>query len=266
MPVLSIWPIPAFLIWAGTWAVYTLLSAWVGSSLWPMVVACTIGIVFSVLGTTRARQIAMALGFPLSWLLSGVGSVPPWSWLIPLVLALLIYPLHSWRDAPFFPTPLNALRELPSHAALGKGALILDAGSGLGDGLKALRLAYPEAIFWGIEASWPLQILSTLRCPWARIMRGNIWLEDWSSCQMLYLFQRPETMARAVAKAEQELKAGAWLISLEFEATELKPKAVVQASAERPVWLYQQPFNRANPSAGGRSGYSVSSCNVDRDK
>jgi len=225
--------------------VYTLLSTWAGLSPWPMVVACAMGIVFSVMGTTRARQMAMALGFPSSWLLSGVGSVPSWSWLIPLALALLIYPIRSWRDAPFFPTPVNALRELPSHATLAKGALILDAGSGLGDGLKALRRAYPDALFWGVESSWPLRILSALRCPWARITYGDIWLEDWGSCDMLYVFQRPETMVRAAAKAAQELKAGAWLISLEFEATELRPHAVVLAGAERPVWLYQQPFKRA---------------------
>ena len=214
-----------------------------------MGLACTVGLVFSVLGSTRPRQIAMALGFPLSFVLLGAGSVPAWSWLIPLALALLIYPVHSWRDAPFFPTPLNALRELPSHASVAKGALIIDAGSGLGDGLKALRLAYPEAKFQGIESSWPLRILSALRCPWAKIVRGDIWLQDWRSCQMLYLFQRPESMARAVAKAERELQPGAWLVSLEFEASELKPKAVAKAGGERLVWLYQQPFSRVNLSA-----------------
>jgi len=248
MPALSIWPISAFLIWAGSWAVYLLLAALLGSLPWAMVLACATGIVFSVLAGTRPRQIAVAVGFPLSFLLSGMGSVPAWYWLIPLVLALLIYPVRSWRDAPLFPTPLNALIELSSHANLARGELILDAGSGLGDGLKALRLAYPEAKFRGIESSWPLQILSALRCPWAEIVRGDIWLVDWSSCQMLYLFQRPESMARAVAKAERELKPGAWLVSLEFEANELKPKAKFQASAKRSVWLYQQPFERLKPA------------------
>lgn len=246
---MSLWPISAFLIWAATWAVYTLLAAWVEAPLWPMLTACATGLVFSVLGSTRARQLAMALGFPLSFLLSGAGSVPSWSWLILLALALLIYPLRSWRDAPFFPTPLNALLELPGRASLAKGALILDAGSGLGDGLKALRLAYPVARFQGIESSWLLRGLSALRCPWANIVHADIWQEDWSSCQMLYVFQRPETMARAVAKAEQELKTGAWLVSLEFEAAELKPKARIQLSAQRQIWLYQQPFSRVNQAA-----------------
>jgi hypothetical protein len=61
----------------------------------------------------------------------------------------------------------------------------------------------------------------------------------------VYLFQRPETMPHAVAKARENMKPGAWLVSLEFEATELTPTAVVQASADRPVWLYQAPFKPA---------------------
>jgi hypothetical protein len=59
---------------------------------------------------------------------------------------------------------------------------------------------------------------------------------------MVYLFQRPETMDRAALKASQELKHGAWMVSLEFEAQGLVPTAVGQAGENRPIWLYQQPF------------------------
>jgi hypothetical protein len=62
---------------------------------------------------------------------------------------------------------------------------------------------------------------------------------------MVYLFQRPETMERAALKASQELKRGAWMVSLEFEAQGLVPTAVGQASENRPIWLYQQPFQWA---------------------
>jgi hypothetical protein len=61
---------------------------------------------------------------------------------------------------------------------------------------------------------------------------------------MVYLFQRPESMPRAVEKAEAELRRGAWLVSLEFEARELMPDAMVDSRNGRPVWLYQVPFKR----------------------
>ena len=68
-----------------------------------------------------------------------------------------------------------------------------------------------------------------------------MWAEDWSPYAMVYLFQRPESLPRAVAKATWELAPGAWLASLEFEATELEPQAVLR-SGDRPVWLYRAPF------------------------
>jgi hypothetical protein len=69
-----------------------------------------------------------------------------------------------------------------------------------------------------------------------------MWKDDWSTYDMVYLFQRPETMPRAVAKAVAELKLGGWLVSLEFPALELQPHARVEAVEGKPVWIYQAPF------------------------
>lgn len=229
------------------------------ASPWPAVLACALGVLFSVLGSTRSRQLALALGFPLSLWLSGAAPVPSWAWLAPLVLALLIYPMRSWRDAPLFPTPLLALCEVPRHVPLPSGAAVLDAGCGLGDGLRALRVAYPEARFFGIETSWPLRVMAAIRCPWATIRQGDIWREDWHSYDLVYLFQRPESMDRAVLKARAELKPGAWLVSLEFVAAAIEPTAVVYVGGDRPVWMYQQPFQfvadrKARNKTGRRPG------------
>jgi len=199
------------------------------------------GVAASVLGQSWWRRLMIALGFPLSLASSGVASMPAWAWLLPLLLLLLIYPLNAWRDAPLFPTPKNALNELAAHIKQAQAALILDAGCGLGDGLIALRQAYPHAALHGLEWSWPLRALCALRCPWARVRQGDIWQADWSGYDLVYLFQRPESMARAAAKAQAELKPGAWLVSLEFEATTLQPDAVLTTVPGKPVWLYRQP-------------------------
>jgi SAM-dependent methyltransferase len=184
----------------------------------------------------------IGLGFPLSLLLTQSASLPAWVWLVPLLALLLIYPLNAWRDAPLFPTPRYALNDLAAQAPLAPSALILDAGCGLGDGLKALRSAYPAAQLTGIEWSWPLRALCALRCPWATVRQGDIWTADWSGFDMVYLFQRPESMPRAVAKANAELKPGAWLVSLEFEASALKSFARLDTVEGKPVWVYRVPF------------------------
>ncbi len=69
--------------------------------------------------------------------------------------------------------------------------------------------------------------------------RGDIWKADWSAYDMVYLFQRPESMPRAIEKARAELKPSSWLVSLEFEAVGLTPLAKLEGSKGKPVWVYQ---------------------------
>ncbi len=228
--------------WGGAWVLFMALQA-TGMGTWlALALATALGVVCSLLAGTWWRRVATGLGFPLSLALSGMASLPAWAWLLPLALLLLIYPLNAWHDAPLFPTPAHALRDLATQAPLPPGALVLDAGCGLGDGLKALREAYPAAVLHGLEWSWLLGGLSALRCPWARVRQGDIWLADWKAYTMVYLFQRPESMPRAVEKARAQLQPGAWLASLEFEARTLVPQATLLCPDGRPVWLYRAPF------------------------
>lgn len=238
------WPLPALLTWGLAWGLYRAATA-LGMPAWlALALACVAGVLASALGTTPWRRGLIALGFPLSVLLTGGLAFAPWVWLLPLALLLLVYPLNAWRDAPLFPTPTDALAALPGVAPLPQGAAVLDGGCGLGAGLRALRTAYPGAKFHGMEWSWPLRALCALRCPWAQVRQGDLWRSDWRPFALVYLFQRPESMARAVAKAEAELKPGAWLVSLEFEATELRPQAQLRAPDGRPVWVYRAPLQR----------------------
>lgn len=230
--------------WGGSWLCYGLLeksgmTTWLALSL-----ATVLGVLLSVFAGTFWRRVAVAAGFPLSLLLSGAVSLPAWAWLLPLVIVALVYPMNAWRDAPLFPTPAEALAGMAISAPLKPGASILDAGCGLGHGLRALRSAYPQATLHGIEWSWPLRALTALLCPWAKIRQGDMWGADWSIHDMVYLFQRPETMPRAVEKAAAELRAGAWLASLEFPAEDLQATAVLRTVEGKPVWLYRVPFRR----------------------
>lgn len=241
MPARLRWPLPALLVWGLSWALFWALRQAQVNSLLALALGSALGVTFSFLGQSWWRRSIVALGFPLSLVLSGGVALPGWAWLIPLVVLLLIYPLNAWRDAPLFPTPVDALCDLAQQVPLAAGALVLDAGSGLGDGLKALKKAYPAAQLHGLEWSWPLRFLSALRCPWARVRQGDMWRADWSPYAMVYLFQRPESMARAMAKAVAELPPGAWLVSLEFEVKGATPHATVLGADGRPVWVYRVP-------------------------
>ncbi len=236
------WPAPALLAWAGAWALYWLLGQAGWSQTLSLLLASALGVTTSLVAGSWWRKAIVAAGFPVSAAISGAAVFPPWSWLALLVVLALIYPLHAWRDAPLFPTPAKALQSLASSAPLPSGALLLDAGCGLGHGLMALRSAYPDARLHGIEWSWPLRAWCALRCPWAQVRQGDIWRADWGPYALVYLFQRPESMSRAVAKASAEMRTGSWLVSLEFEARELAAQAVLSVPDGRPLWLYRVPF------------------------
>ena len=233
------WPLPALLAWAVAWALVLGLRAAGTPVLLALVAGTLLGVVGSVWGGSWWRRAVVGSGFPLSLALSGALAVPAWAWLLPLGLLLLVYPINAWRDAPLFPTPEGALDHLPDLAPLPPGARALDAGCGLGQGLQALRRAYPLAELHGLEWSRSLRLLCAWRCPWAKVTQGDIWRADWSGYQLVYLFQRPESMARALAKARAELRPGAWLVSLEFPVGGESPSGRLDGVQGRPVWLYQ---------------------------
>jgi SAM-dependent methyltransferase len=227
------------LAWGAAWGLFLGLRAAGSPVLLALLGGTLLGVLGSVWGGSWWRRGLIGLGFPLSLALSGVLAVPAWVWLLPLALLLLVYPLNAWRDAPLFPTPEGALDDLPELAPLMPGARVLDAGCGLGQGLQALRRAYPLAELHGLEWSRPLRLLCAWRCPWAQVTQGDIWRADWSGYQLVYLFQRPESMARALAKARAELRPGAWLVSLEFAVDGVPPTGRLEGVQGRPVWLYQ---------------------------
>ncbi|QHJ01530.1 class I SAM-dependent methyltransferase [Xylophilus rhododendri] len=240
------WPLPALLTWASCWVCWLGLRSVDVTPLIALFTTTLLGVLCALPQPRRSRRLMVAAGYPLSFAALGAASVPAWAWLLPLALLALVYPVRAWHDAPLFPTPPRALEMLPKTVSLADGAVVLDAGCGLGDGLIALRAAYPRAALRGTEWSWPLRLGCALRCPWARVRQGDIWQDDWSAVDMVYLFQRPESMGRAASKAVVELRPGAWLVSLEFplpdEHADLEAHAVPDTGG-KPVWAYRRGPN-----------------------
>ena len=239
------WPLPALVAWAVCWGVDLVLGAALHRPALAALAAGALGAALSAIGATAWRRFFIGAGFPLSLAVSGA-ALPAWAWLLPLALLAALYPVRAWRDAPLFPTPHGALRGLAQGVPLGPGAAVLDAGCGLGAALAELRREYPHAAIDGIEWSWALWALAAVRCRFARVRRGDLWSADWSRYALVYLFQRPESMARAAAKAAHELSPGAWLASLEFEIATLLPQLVLEGRDGRRVWLYRAPFRSAD--------------------
>ncbi len=249
------WPLPALAGWALAWAVWVLLQQWGAPPTAGLILATATGGSAALACDGIARRFWVAAGFPLSaWTLGAAATWPSWAWLLLLLPFLLAYPLRAWRDAPFFPTPARALQGLAG--VVGQPIRVLDAGCGLGHGLQALRAQWPQAELHGVEWSPLLAAATRWRCRWAQVTRGDLWAQDWRSFDLVYAFQRPESMERLWTKALAELPAGHWLVSLEFAVPEVEPHASFQAPGQRPVWIYRVPGASAVPRTGSTTGDS----------
>ena len=247
------WPLPALCAWALAWMIWALLL-WTGATpAWALAAGAAAGALLALRCSGRWRRGIAAAGFPLSaWALGGAAAWPAWAWLALLLPLLLAYPLRAWRDAPFFPTPAGALEGL--DAVVGNPGHVLDAGCGLGHGLRALHKLWPQARVQGVEWSPLLATLAHRVCPWARVQRGDMWQQSWAGQDLVYVFQRPESMARVWAKANAELTPGAWLVSLEFAVPGVLPQALLQRPGQRALWVYRvAPSSpRSTGAASGR--------------
>ena len=244
------WPLPAVLGWGLGWLTYTTAVGLGAPGLWGVLVGTLAAAAIGIWSDTVWRAALVAVGFPLLMAFSSAfATVPAGWWLVPLALLLLAYPLKAWRDAPYFPTYAGALDDLPSVAKLQAAAPVLDAGCGLGVGLRALHGAYPQAQLHGIEWSAPLAWWARLRCRFASVRRGDMWASSWAPYSMVYVFQRPESMSRVMAKARREMVAGSWLVSLEFEAVGWRATACLRSPQGKPVWIYRVPVRRSARSA-----------------
>ncbi|MFG6465586.1 class I SAM-dependent methyltransferase [Roseateles sp. BYS87W] len=241
---LTPWPLSALEVWVLAWVVHQLLQPWGPIGAW--LAAAGVGAALALMFAARWRRLIVALGFPVSVLaLGSQGALPAWLWLLPLALLWWLYPRRSWSEAPLFPTPAGALQPLPGHAPLAPGARVLDAGCGVGDGLRELVRAYPQAAVEGVEWSRPLAWLARLRVRQARVRQGDLWADDWGAFALVYVFQRPESMPRVWAKACAEMPPDRWLVSLDFAVPEVEAVVSWALPSGQLVRVYRPVRNAA---------------------
>jgi SAM-dependent methyltransferase len=235
------WPLPALAAWIGAWLVHAGLVALQLPAVASAVLAMFVPAALAVSCHGFVRRALVLMGFPLSLVLAGAEGVPAWFWLLPALLLLALYPVQAWRDAPLYPTRARALEGLSRRLQLPGRPRILDAGCGLGHGLDALAVQWPAASITGLEHSRLLAWFAARRCRHARIVRGDMWRHGWGDYDLVYLFQRPESMPRAWRKARLEMKPGSWLVSLEFAVDGVPAQLQLQQPGERALLAYRIP-------------------------
>ena len=79
------WPLTALAVWGGVWYLYLFLLEQAVHSSVAMLFSTSAGVIAAAAawhkGFSQARTAALAMGFPVSFWLMGMASVPAWVWL-----------------------------------------------------------------------------------------------------------------------------------------------------------------------------------------
>ncbi len=131
----------------------------------------------------------------------------------------------SIKGAPFVPTKGKLLKEILDKANLKKGQNFLELGSGDG---RIIRFAVKNygVKGVGIDINYPLVKLSQFlarsqKLKNIELKRGDLFKEDFSRFDVIFLFLMPNTIKKLTAKFIKESKKGSLLISHGFEIKEL---------------------------------------------
>mgnify|MGYP000670960010 CR=1 FL=1 len=89
-----VWPLPALAVWVLAWAAHIYIQSQGWALLWAWLLPVGLGVIAAVWaarrGQSRARQALLVAGFPFSWLLLALPSMPllpdlpAWLWLVAL--------------------------------------------------------------------------------------------------------------------------------------------------------------------------------------
>ena len=156
-----------------------------------------------------------------------------------LVVLLFFIPLvaqekkETEKLAPYYPTPPSVVDRMLQFGGLKKGEKMFDLGSG--DGRIILMAADKYgADATGVEMDDSLynqsseEIRRRKLTSRARIVHGDIFLQDYSSADLLTVYLLPASNEKVRPILEKQLKKGTRIVSHDFEFAGWKPEKTEQ--------------------------------------
>jgi protein-L-isoaspartate O-methyltransferase len=136
------------------------------------------------------------------------------------------------RAAPYYPTPQMIVEKMLELGELKKGEKLFDLGSG--DGRFVVTAAQKfgaDAV--GVELDPKLVAESRARIQRlkldsrARIIEGDLFLQDYSSADLVTVYLLPSTNAKLSPLLEKQLKKGSRVVCHDFEFQDWNPERTV---------------------------------------
>lgn len=130
--------------------------------------------------------------------------------------------------APYYPTPEYVVEKMLQLGGLKRGERMFDLGSG--DGRIVIMAAQKfGAIATGVEMDDDLWKQSTQKIRslglerTARIIHGDLYVQDYSSADLITVYLLPSSNDKIRPILEKQLKKGARIVSHDFEFSGWKP-------------------------------------------
>jgi SAM-dependent methyltransferase len=154
----------------------------------------------------------------------------PLPFVVLLTICAVFVIVQHWANrhfAPWVPSSMKLLDQALSWIKPSDGQTFIDLGCGDG---RAVRLASQNFRLraTGVDIN-PLltliaRIILTLHRQHARIITGDLYQQDLSQIDIVYIYGLPEHIAKRLnKKLDQELRPGAWIISYNFSLPDRQP-------------------------------------------
>lgn len=207
-----------------------------------LAVALQAGVAVTIALIQRAPSwwLAIHLGFMPLLLLARRLHLPPLAWLAGFIVLYLIFGRTDKSRVPLYLTNTATAREIA--VLLGPTfQRVIDLGCGNGGLLRQLARLRPDCRFIGYEhapLTWLWAWLTCRHLPNVEIRYGSFWNHPLAAYDLVYAFLSPAPMPRLWAKARQEMKRGARLVSNSFAVPEVRPDRLIEVADRRHTRLH----------------------------
>jgi hypothetical protein len=179
------------------------------------------------------------LCFPITILAMYRWQLPNEFYLAGFVITLSLFWTTFRSQVPFFPSRPTVWKQVAKLMPIDKPLRLIDIGSGLGDMPMYIAKVRPECHVEGIEIAplpWLLSFIrSKIRYSSAVFKLGDYRALDFADYDIIFAYLSPAAMLALWEKANQEMKSGSLLISLEFEIPGANPNMRIAGSEHSPI-------------------------------